>query len=111
MRSATRGGVRIRESLDMVMTAAAFDQAVRLLILDDGVFLLKRGQRPEASKLAPVAPLFEALALYDVEDVWVERESLEARGLTEEDLVIPVGVVERADIARLSAEHDIVVSC
>lgn len=111
MRSAVRGGVRTRESLDMVMTAAAFDQAVRLLILDDGVFLLKRGQRPEASALAPVAPLFEALALYDVEEVWVERESLAARGLTEEDLVIPVRVLERADIARLPAEHDIVVSC
>jgi len=88
----------------MVMTAAAFDQAVRLLILDDGVFLLKRGQRP-------VAPLFEALALYDVEDILVERESLRERQLTAEDLVIPVRVVERADIAGLTAAHDVVIPC
>ncbi|MBP1149022.1 sulfurtransferase complex subunit TusC [Methylocaldum sp. BRCS4] len=111
MRSAPRNGARVRESLDMAMTAAAFDQAVRLLMLDDGVFLLKRGQRFEPNGLKPVAPLFEALALYDVEDVFVERESLRGRHLTTEDLVIPVRVVERADIAGLTAEHDLVISC
>jgi tRNA 2-thiouridine synthesizing protein C len=110
MRYASLGGVRVRESLDMIMTAAAFDQAVRLLILDDGVFLLKRGQQPEASGLKPMAPLFEALALYDVEDVLVERASLRERQLTAEDLVIPVRVVDRADIAGLTAEHDVVIS-
>lgn len=111
MRSAPRDGARVRESLDMAMTAAAFDQAVRLLMLDDGVFLLKRGQGAEPSGLKPVAPLFEALALYDVEDVLVERESLRGRHLTTEDLVIPVRVVDRAEIAGLTAEHDIVIPC
>lgn len=111
MRSIPRAGARIGESLDMIMTAAAFDQAVRLLMLDDGVFLLKRGQRPEAGGLKPVAPLFEALALYDVEDVWVERESLRERHLAAEDLVVPVRVVERANIAGLTADHDVVISC
>jgi tRNA 2-thiouridine synthesizing protein C len=111
MRSAPRDGARVRESLDMAMTAAAFDQAVRLLMLDDGVFLLKRGQRFEPNGLKPVAPLFEALALYDVEDVFVERESLRGRHLTTEDLVIPVRVVDRTEIAGLTAEHDLVISC
>lgn len=111
MRSAPRDGARVRESLDMAMTAAAFDQAVRLLMLDDGVFLLKRGQRSEPNGLKPVAPLFEALALYDVEDVFVERESLRGRHLTTEDLVIPVRVVDRTEIAGLTAEHDLVISC
>jgi tRNA 2-thiouridine synthesizing protein C len=51
------------------------------------------------------------LALYDVEDVVVELESLRGRHLTAEDLVIPVRVVDRTEIAGLTAEHDIVISC
>lgn len=111
MRRGPTGAVRVRESLDMIMTAAAFDQTVRLLMLDDGVFLLKHGQQPRASGLKPVAPMFEALALYDVEDILVERESLQERHLNAEDLAIPVRIVERGEIAGLTAGHDIVISC
>lgn len=110
LRRPPQAGCRVRETLDMVLTAAAFEQPVALLFLDDGVFQLKRGQRPEAAGLPPVAPLFEALELYDVQSVLVERESLEERGLAEADLTIPVEPVGRAEVAALIAGHDIVVS-
>lgn len=110
LRRPPQAGFRVRESLDMVLTTAAFDQPVTLLFLDDGVYQLKHGQRPDAADLPPVAPLFDALALYDVEAVLAERESLNERGLTEDDLVIPVEIIERADIPALIADRDIVVN-
>lgn len=94
----------------MALTAAAFDQPVSLLFADDGVYQLKRGQCPEAAGLPAVAPLFEALALYELESPWVERESLLERDLTEADLVIPVEPIARADIAALIAACDVVVT-
>jgi tRNA 2-thiouridine synthesizing protein C len=109
MRRAPQAGIRVRETLDMILTAAAFDQSVSLLFLDDGVYQLKRGQHPEAAGLPPVAPMFDALELYDVEDILVERESLAERGLSEADLTLPARVLDRAAIAALTSAHDVVV--
>lgn len=104
-------GSATRESLDMLMTVAAFDQPVRVLFLDDGVFLLKTGQRPEGLGLKPVQPWLAALQVYDVEDLWAEEESLAERGLDRQNLSLQVHPLRRAEVARFVAEADVVVSC
>jgi tRNA 2-thiouridine synthesizing protein C len=111
LRRSPHEGSGIRESLDMLMTAAAFDQAVRLLFLDDGVFALKSGQQPECLGLRPVGPLFAALELYDVEGLWVEAESLAHRGLAPANLSRPTRSIARAEVAAFIAEADLVVAC
>lgn len=98
------------ETLEAVLVAAAFDQAVHLAFLDDGVFQLVDGQRPEAAGLRPFAENFAELAELEVEDLWVERESLEERGLSASDLLIPVTILDRADLARRMAAMDVVIS-
>jgi tRNA 2-thiouridine synthesizing protein C len=47
---------------------------------------------------------------YDIEKLFVVRESLEERGLSEDDLVVDVRVVSRAEMADLMAEQDVVLS-
>ncbi len=111
LRRPPQAGMLAREALDMALTAAAFDQDVSLLLLDDGVYQLKRGQAPETAGLLPVAPMFEALALYGIEQVLAERESLAERGLGPADLVVPVCVLDRSAIAGLTQAHDVVISC
>jgi tRNA 2-thiouridine synthesizing protein C len=98
-----------RETLDQAMTAAAFDQPVTVLVLDDGVYQMLRAPRPEAAGAMVTSPLFEALRLYDVEAVYVERESLAERGLQAGDLVIPVALVGRAEVAGLLEVADVAV--
>ena len=104
-------GTGIRENLDMVMTVAAFDQSVRVLFLDDGIFLLKLGQCPQNPNLKPTSPLFAALEIYDVEGLWVEQESLAERGLSLADLILPVQTIRRKEMAFFLATADIVVAC
>ena len=99
------------ETLDMIMTVAAFDQSVRVLFLDDGVFLLKPGQHPYNTDLKPTAPLLAALEIYDVEGLWAEEESLSERGLAVSDLIIPMRIIRRAEIAFFMSAADIVVAC
>ncbi len=111
MRRPPYEGSAVRESLDMLMTVAAFDQPVRVLFLDDGVFLLKSGQSPEGLGLKPLAPLLSALETYDVEDLWVEEESLAERGLDPASLFLPVRSVSRAEVTRLVSAADVVVGC
>lgn len=96
---------RATEWLDMILTAAAFDQPVALLFLDEGLQPLRR-----ESPAATATPNFQLLQMYDIESVWVERESLEERGLTEQDLAIPVAVLGRAEIAALIADREVVVN-
>lgn len=110
LRRPPQSGARVRETLDMILTTAAFEQPVTVLFLDDGVYSLKRGQDTRAAGLPAIAPAFETLALYDVQAIRVEQESLAERGLALTDLAIAAEPIARTDIAGLIAAHDIVVN-
>ena len=86
-RKAPYGTVYALESLEVVLIGAAFDQDVRLIFMDDGVFQIKKGQNAEASGMKNFSPTYNALGDYDVNQIYVEKESLEARGLTLDDLM------------------------
>ncbi len=109
-RKAPYGTVYALESLEVVLITAAFDQDVSLVFVDDGVYQLKRGMQTKAIETKNFSPTYRALEGYDVEKLYVERESLSARGLTEDDLVVDVEVLAREDLARLMGEQDVVLS-
>jgi tRNA 2-thiouridine synthesizing protein C len=87
-----------------------FDQDVHVAFLDDGVWQLRRGQAPGILDMKDFSKTYRALDGYGVEKIYVERESLAERGLSEESLVIPVEVIGRADMARLMDGMDVVLS-
>ena len=109
-RHAPHGSIRAQEGLDALLMAVAFEQPVSVVFLDDGVYQLKRGQEPDRVGRKHFCAGFPSLAIYDVHDVYVERESLALRGLGTEDLLMPVRVVDSAAIGALVEEHDIVMS-
>jgi tRNA 2-thiouridine synthesizing protein C len=109
-RKAPYGTIYALESLEVVLIGAAFEQDVSLAFLGDGVFQLAKGQDTKAVEVKNFSPTFRALEDYDVTKLYVEREALEARGLTEEDLVVPVQVMESAKIAQIMEEQDVVLS-
>jgi tRNA 2-thiouridine synthesizing protein C len=109
-RKAPYGTIYALESLEVVLISAAFDQDVSLLFLDDGVYQLKKGQATKAIDVKNFSPTYRALEGYDIEKLYVERESLEARGLTEDDLVVPVELVSTAEMAAIMEEQDVVLS-
>lgn len=109
MRSTPHAGIQLQEKLDVVLTAAAFDQQVALLFLDDGVFQLKKGQKPEKQGLKDTASIFNALEIYDVNELYMEAESLQERGLKPSDLSLPVQEFYRKDINQLIKQFDVVI--
>jgi len=109
-RKAPYGTIYALESLEVVLIAATFDQDVSLVFVDDGVYELLKGQNSKAIGIKNFSPTYRALEGYDVEKLFVERESLEARGLTEKDLLVPVEVLSSAALATLMAEQDVVLS-
>ena len=55
-----------------------------------------------------VAKTFRALEMYDVEKLYVEKESMAVRGISEDDLNVPVEVKTSSEIGRLMAEQDVI---
>jgi tRNA 2-thiouridine synthesizing protein C len=109
-RKAPYGSVYALESLEVVLISAAFEQNVSLVFADDGVYQLKKGQQTKGIETKNFSPTYRALEGYDIEKLYVERESLEARGLTEDDLLVDVNVLGSAEIGALMAEQDVVLS-
>jgi len=109
-RTAPYGTVYALESLEVVLITAAFDQEVCLVFVDDGVWQLKKGQQTKGIETKNFSPTYRALEDYDVEKLYVERESLDARGLAEDDLIVAVTVLPAAELGKLMAEQDVVLS-
>jgi len=109
-RKAPYGTVYALESLETVLISAAFDQDVSVVFIDDGVFQLKKGQDTKAINMKNFSPTFRALEGYDVEKLYVEKESLEARGLTEDDLVVDVEILSTDELREIMAAQDVVIS-
>jgi len=109
-RKAPYGTIYALESLEVVLISAAFDQDVSLVFADDGVYQLKKGQATKAVGMKNFSPTYRALEGYDIEKLYVEKESMEARGLTTDDLIVDVEVLDAAAMAALLEEQDVVLS-
>jgi tRNA 2-thiouridine synthesizing protein C len=109
-RKAPYGTIYALESLEVVLIAAAFDQDVSLAFLDDGVYQIVKGQHTKAIDVKNFSPTYRALEGYDIEKLYVSKEAMEERGLTEKDLLVPVTLLNIEQMADLMDQQDVVLS-
>jgi len=108
-RKAPYGTIYALEGLEVVLISAAFNQDVSLAFLDDGVYELLKGQQTKALEVKNFSPTYRALEGYDIEKLYVERESLAARGIREDQLLVPVQVVDAKEMAALMEQQDVII--
>ena len=109
-RKAPYGTIYALEILESVLISAAFEQDISVAFLDDGVFQIKKGHDPKDLGMKNFSPTYRALGGYDVEKLYVEKESMEARGLMADDFVVKVQVVPAAELSKLMAEQDVLIT-
>ena len=109
-RRAPHGTIYAQESLEVVLIGAAFEQDVSVVFLDDGVYQIRKDQDTSAIGTKNFSKTFRALEMYDVEKLYVEKESMDARGLTEDDLNVAVEVKTAEEIGQLMEEQDVILS-
>ncbi len=109
-RRAPYGTIYALESLEVVLITAAFEQDVSVVFLDDGVYQLKKGMQTKAIATKNFSPTYRALEDYDIDKLYVDADSLAARGLTAEDLVTEVKIVNSAELAELMEQQEVVLS-
>jgi len=123
-RRAPYGTIYALEGLEVALIGAAFDQDVSMAFVDDGVYQLKSGQDTSGSGMKNFSPTYKALGDYDVTKLYVEKESLEARGLGVDDLMpltyededddykekASIRIVDSAELAALLADQDVILN-
>ncbi len=123
-RKAPYGTIYALEALEVVLISAAFEQDVSLAFLDDGVYQLMKGQNTIGIGMKNFSPTYRALGDYDITKLYVERESLDERGLKPEDLMEityedekedfaekpSIRIVSRSELTEIMAQPDVLLN-
>lgn len=110
LRKPPHSGAYSQEMLDIIMTTAAFDQEVSVLLLDNAVFQVKNQQNPVSTGLKDTAAIFKALPIYNVRTLYAEKESLQERGLASDSLDEPVLEMSRSEVSEFFKQFDLILS-
>jgi tRNA 2-thiouridine synthesizing protein C len=109
MRQAPHGSIYSYEGLETILIFAAFEQDLTMLFVGDGVFALVKEQDTTGIGIKGYIKTYGVLEDYGVEHMYVDRASMEERGLTPDDFAIPVEVVNADAIGALMDEQHAVI--
>ena len=98
-----------REALDLVLALAAVEHNVSVLFRGDAVYQLLSTNDHTDFKLKAYPRSFKLFSLYDIEQVYVCLESLNARGIKPEQLALAAQpLTQDAVIELLAAQHQVI---
>lgn len=110
-RTPPHGHAAGRESLDALLaTSALCDQGLSVFFIEDGVYQLLKAQQAEQIQCRNYSATFKMLALYEIEPVYVCRDSLAERGLSVDDLLLDdVTLLGRNQVTALLDQQAVVL--
>ncbi|MCY7295120.1 sulfurtransferase complex subunit TusC [Alteromonas sp. a30] len=98
------------EALDLAFSFANLEQDVSMFFIDDGVFQLVKNQQPESHGYKNHTKSYPAMAFYDIENIYVCKNSLEQRNLALNDLCIDIALFEKHSLSPLLRNYKHVVT-
>lgn len=90
-----------KEALDLALVNSTFEQRTGLIFLGAGVLQLQPAQQPDMLSLKGTQAMLQALALYDIDQVFVEEQALLDYNLTTAGLLLPVVNCNTAKLQQL----------
>jgi tRNA 2-thiouridine synthesizing protein C len=121
VRKAPHGSIYVYEGLEVKLIMAAYDADISVVFMDDGVFAVKSGQDTKELGIKGFAATYGVLVDYEISKVFVDRQSMEERGMTQADLLV-IGededteeelrptVIDASEIAQMMGEQHNVLS-
>ena len=88
VRRAPHGTIYVYEGLEVKLIMAAYDADISVIFMDDGVFALKDGQNTAELGSKGFAATYGVMVDYEISKIFVDRKSMEERGMTESDLLV-----------------------
>jgi tRNA 2-thiouridine synthesizing protein C len=116
VRKAPHGSIYVHEAIEVMFIVASYGMDLSVVFMDDGVLALKSGQDTSELGIKGFMASMGALIDFEVEKVYVDRQSMQDRNMTEADLVVigededteePVRprVLDSAEIAALMQQQ------
>ena len=99
-------GAIANETLDIILVRGVMEQPTTVLFLQDGVYQLLQGD----SKYRDTATKWSTLQSFDIENVFVDQQSLVDRHIDFRKLPSYVSVVDRAQFRQLLLNNDLIVN-
>ncbi len=110
-RHAPYGSSLAKDALDAMLAASAYNQALSVLFMDDGVFQLLKNQNTYDIAQKNFAAILPALPLYEINSIYVHYESLIKRHITINELVLDgVQIIDSKAVSSLLAQQDQLLS-
>lgn len=104
------GNASGREGLDALLATSALTDEIEVFFIADGVFQLLTNQQPKAILVRDYIATFKILPLYDIENIYLCRESLQERGLSEmSEFVVTPKMLSSLEIQQKIADCDVVL--
>nr|WP_314267868.1 sulfurtransferase complex subunit TusC [uncultured Moellerella sp.] len=99
-----------REGLDALLATSALTDEIAAFFLSDGVCQLIKHQQPSLIHSRDYISTFKVLPLYDIDQLYLCREDLEARGLSEEsEWIVKADVISAEQIGQKLSLFDVVL--
>ena len=94
-----------KDSLDIALIFASFEQGASLFFQGDGVYQLVANQSGSLISVKDYLKTFAAFEFYDIEDIYVCKGSLEERDVPEDFHIENIQVLSVKDFALQLAQH------
>ena len=97
-----------KESLDTALIFGSYEQAISLFFIGDGVFQVIGDQNATEIEIKDYLKTFSALGFYDIENIYVCRESLTERNLPENFHISNIQVLSNKDFSQRLHQHNVI---
>ena len=94
-----------KDALDIALIFGSFEQGISLFFQGDGVYQLISGQDGSLISIKDYLKTFSAFEFYDIEDVYVCKESLNERQLNQNFHIEGVQVLSPSDFGNKLSNH------
>ncbi len=95
-RTAPYGTIYEQEAIEAMVMFGSYEQDISVTFTGDGIFSLKKGQDTALLGKKNFSMTYPILIDdFEISHIYVEKESMEERGLTENDLATEVEIIDR----------------
>lgn len=107
--SAPFGQPNAKDALDVALIMGTYEQRTHLFFQGDGVWQLIPKQTPESIQVKDFLKTFSAFEFYDLENIYVCKQSLIERNLSESFHIDNVKVLNKDDFATKLSQSDTIL--
>ncbi|MEY4767757.1 MAG: hypothetical protein RL637_396 [Pseudomonadota bacterium] len=102
-------GSQFSEAIDLMLTLAAFDQSVSILILDQAVWGFIDHQQIIDQRQS-TAGIIQGLSFYGIEQIYLEIESMTQYHLKPDQFILPLQFIHRDQVNSLMNQYTHLIS-